>query len=322
MRRSLQQFVAVMRLAVLEAIRQPICLLVTTTCYLMIALFPILITHTLGEGEKLVRDSSMAFHLVCGLVLGTYAACAALTHEIRRGTVASVLAKPVNRELFFLAKFSGIAFVTLLFSAGAAAMTLMSVRAATEDFHLDWWAMGPALAAPLLAFSVAGAWNFFTRRPFASSAFVLLLVAVAIAFVAVGQLDGTGHLAAAFGNLFAWKHVAASLLVALAIVVLAGIAVSLATRLDAVPTLSICSILLMIGLMSDYLFGRHAADNAVAAALYRILPNWQHFWVTDALNAGAIPWIYVGHVAVYALLYLAGILSLGMLAFRNMEVRA
>ena len=322
MKRSFRQFVAVMRLAVLEAIRQPICLLVSTTCYLMIALFPVLITHTLGEGEKLVRDSSMAFHLVCGLVLGTYAACAALTHEIRRGTVASVLAKPVNRELFFLAKFSGIALVTMLFSAGASAMTLMSVRAASGDFQLDWWAMGPALAAPLLAFAIAGAWNFFTRRPFASAAFVLLLIAVAIAFVIVGLLDSGAHLATAFGAFYAWKHVAASLLVALAIIVLAGIAVSLATRLDAVPTLSICSVLLMLGLMSDYLFGRHAAESHVAAALYRIIPNWQHFWVTDALNAGTIPWTYVARVAVYALCYLAGILSIGMLAFRNMEVRA
>ena len=322
MRRSLQQFVAVTRLAILEAIRQPICLLVATTCYVMIALFPVLITHTLGEGEKLIRDSSMAFHLVCGLVLGTYAACAAITHEIRRGTVASVLAKPVSRELFFLAKFTGIAVVTLLFSAGAAAMTLMSVRAATDSFHVDWWALGPALAAPIAALAIAGAWNYATRRPFASSAFVLLLLAVATAFIATGQVDADGRLAPRFGALFPLNHFAASLLVAMAIVVLSGIAVSLATRLDAVPTLSASSILLMIGLMSDYLLGRHADGNLLAAALYRIIPNWQHFWVTDALNAGVIPWTYVGHVALYAALYLAGILALGMLAFRNMEVRA
>jgi len=322
MKRSLQQFAAVTRLAVLEAIRQPICLLVATTCYVMIALFPVLITHTLGEGQKLIRDSSMAFHLVCGLVLGTYAACAALTHEIRRGTVASVLAKPVSRELFFLAKFAGIAMVTLLFSAGAAAMTLMSVRAAADSFHADWWALGPALAAPMVALAVAGAWNYFTRRPFSSAAFVLLLLSVVAAFIAAGQVDPEGRLAPRFGALFPLNHLAASLLVAMAIVVLSGIAVSLATRLDAVPTLSACSVLLMMGLMSDYLFGRHAAGNHLAAALYRMIPNWQHFWVTDALNAGVIPWTYVGQVALYAALYLAGILALGMLAFRNMEVRA
>ena len=42
----------------------------------------------------------------------------------------------------------------------------------------------------------------------------------------------------------------------------------------------------------------------------------------DALSGeGAIPWSYVARVAVYAGLYLTGILSLGLLAFRQLEVR-
>lgn len=322
MRWRVRQFLAIAGLAALEATRQPITLLIATTCVVFIGLLPVLITHTLGDGDKLVRDSALAFHLVCGLVLGTYAACASLTHEIRRGTVSSVLSKPVGRELFFLAKFCGIAAVMGLFSAAAGAATLMSTRMAADPFFLDWWAGAPLLAAPPLAYAIAGAVNFFARRPFVSNAFGLMLAALALAFAISGMLDAGGHVVA-FGTLFAWEIVPATALVTLAVLVLTGIAVSLAIRLDTVPTLSICSVVFLVGLMSDYLFGRHAGTSRVASWLYHVLPNVQHFWVTDALSGeGLIPWSYVARAALYAACYLAGVLSLGMLAFRPMEIRS
>jgi hypothetical protein len=77
----------------------------------------------------------------------------------------------------------------------------------------------------------------------------------------------------------------------------------------------------MMGLMSDYLFGRNAAANKLAALLYAITPNWQHFWGVDALNGAGVPWVYVTHAAAYAALYLAGLLALGIVAMRGMEVR-
>ena len=322
MRRHFRQFTAIAKLTALEAVRQPICLLMATTCVVFIGLLPLLITHTLGEGGKLVRDSGLAFHFVCGLILGSYAACSSLTHEIRRGTAASILSKPVSREIFFLAKFAGVAAVMLLFSAAAAMAILMSTRVAEPLYSFDWWAGAPLLAAPLMAYLIAGLWNFFTQRPFVSAASVLLLVALAVAFVFAGFVDSEGH-GVAFGSAYSWKIIPVSVLIFFAIAVLTGLAMSLAIRLDTVPTLSICSVVFLIGLMSDYLFGRHAAHHGLADLLYRMIPNWQHFWVVDALSGeGAIPWSYVARVALYAGLYLAGILSLGMLAFRQLEVRA
>ena len=322
MKRHIRQFTAIAGLTALEAVRQPICLLMATTCVVFIGLLPFLITHTLGEGAKLVRDSGLAFHFVCGLILGSYAACSSLTHEIRRGTAASILSKPVSREIFFLAKFAGVAMVMLLFSAAAGMAVLMSTRVAEPLYSFDWWSAIPLLAAPLMAYTIAGLWNFFTQRPFVSAASFLLLVTMAAAFVSAGWVDAEGH-RVAFGSAYSWKIVPVSVLIFLAIAVLTGLAMSLAIRLDTVPTLSICSVVFLIGLMSDYLFGRHAAHSLFADLLYRVIPNWQHFWVVDALSGpGAIPWSYVARVALYAGLYLAGILSLGMLAFRQLEVRA
>ncbi len=321
MRGQWRQFTGIAWLTALETMRQPIILLLTTTCIVFIALLPILVTHTLGEGDRLVRDSGLAFHFVCGLVLGSYAACAALTHEIRRGTVALVLSKPVGRTTFFLAKYAGVAVVMILVSLAASIATMMSVRMVASSFFYDWWSGGPLLLVAPVAYALGGLRNFLTRKPFVSATFACLLACLGAAFILSSSLDSEGHWTA-FGSLCEWRILPESVLITLAILVLTGIAVGLATRLDIVPTLSICSVVFMIGLISDYLFGRGAGTNRVLDALYRITPNWQHFWVTDALNGdGTIPWLYVARVGVYAALYLTGVLCLGLLAFRRMEIR-
>ena len=87
--------------------------------------------------------------------------------------------------------------------------------------------------------------------------------------------------------------------------------------------LSAALVVFLAGLVSDYVFGRNAANHPLALVLHRILPNWQHFWMADALSGQeTIPWTYVAVASGYALLYLAGVLCLGMLVFRNTEVRA
>lgn len=322
MRMRIRQLLALVGLTALETIRQPITLILFSSCLVFIGLIPMLITHTLGEGEKLVRDSALAVHFVCGLVLGSYAACATLSHEIRRGTAAAVLSKPVSRELFFVAKFIGIAAVMLCFSFGITLGTLLTARTVHQTFLLDLWATAALLGSVVIAYAGAGCVNFFVRRPFASNAFVMMIVALGMSFILVNFVDEHGQ-RAAFGSLMSWKLVPASALVAMAIVVLAAIAVSLASRLDAVATLSICSVILLIGLMSDYLFGRHVGESWFASVLYAAVPNWQHFWAIDALSGNAdIPMAYLVDAASYGLLYLAAVLCFGMVAFRHMEVSA
>jgi hypothetical protein len=76
-------------------------------------------------------------------------------------------------------------------------------------------------------------------------------------------------------------------------------------------------------MMSDYLFGRHAATSSVAAALYAIVPNWQHFWMADALHLEeTIPVRYLLAAAAYAGLYLLGVLGFGIVFFRHTEVKS
>ena len=87
MKLVLKRFLTIAALTTLEAIRQPILLILTTSSIVIIGLMPVLLMHTMGETRKLVQDSALAFHFVCGLFLGGYAASAALGNEIRRGTI-------------------------------------------------------------------------------------------------------------------------------------------------------------------------------------------------------------------------------------------
>ena len=322
MRWKLQQALAIMRLTVQESIRQPVFLLLMTAVVAFIALLPLISAFTLGEAQRMVRDSALALMLVAGLVLGCFTACTTLKHEIERGTVAAILSKPVGRGLFFGAKFAGVALVMTLFATGATAATLLSTLAATYDFQLNAWAAIPLLIALPAAYIFAGLVNYFTGRPFVSLAFVALLTALGLALGAAGLVNEQGQWVR-WGSLLPWQILPAGVLILMAVLVLSAVAVGLATRLDTVPTLSLCSLLGLLGLMSDYLFGRLAATSRVAAVCYALTPNMQQFWLTDALvGDGRIPWSYVARAGLYAGCYLAGALGLGLLAFQRMEVRS
>lgn len=324
-----RQFGALTGLTALEAIRQPICLLLSATCIILIGLMPVLLLHQFGEDGRLVRDSALALHLVFGLFITGHAACSTLAREIRAGTASAVLSKPVSRDLFFLAKFAGIAGVVLLFSLCATAATLLAERATDHFLQTPAWTgwvrdahVGRLLlAAPFVAFLAAAAINYFLRRPFESTAFGLLVVAVLGAFLAAGFLDRWGRVVR-FDPDVDWRILSASVLVTLALLLLLAIALALSVRWSTLPTLAMLLMLLMAGLISDYAFGPSAGDSPVSFVLYRLLPNWQHFWRPEALaNGGVIPWSTVAGTALYGAVYAAGVLVLGMVEFRRVEMK-
>lgn len=324
MRRSIQQFFAMASLTALEAFRQPVTLLIFSTALAGMALMPVVTTHTLGESKKMVADSALALHFFLGLLLAGLAACHTLTSEIRRGTAASVLSKPVGRTVFILAKFAGVAAVMLVFSGLCTAGSILAARAATESYFIDWRAAIPMMAAVPLAYAAAGLVNYLTRRPFVSDAILALVLAAAAAFALTAWLGlRTPPAPDESASFFEWRMVPVNALIAMALLVLAALALALATRLQAVPVVSICSVVFLAGLMSDYLLGRHAKESFWAAAAYAILPNWQHFWLVDALHLEEpVPLRYLGEAGLYALLYLSGILLLGIVSFRHTEVKS
>ena len=327
--RRLQPFLTVARLTTVEVLRQPIALMLALCAVVLTALVPLTLMHNFGEDGRLVRDSALAIHFFFGLFFAGYAASAALARELRGGTAAAVLSTPVSREVFFLAKFAGVAAAVLAFSACAALATLLSERVAERfvataqltGYVTDWQTGKLLLAAPAAACLAAALRNYRARRPFGSTAFGLLFSAEGLVLLVAGCFDRTGQWAP-YHWLVQWRILPVSFLIAVALVVLAAIAITLSTRLPTAPTVAICSALFAVGLVSDYLLGQHAGDTPAVGVLYGVVPNWQHFWLADALRAGgSVPPSYVVRAVGYAAAYAAAVLCIGMLLFRHGEIR-
>ncbi len=314
------QFFAIARLTALEAIRRPVFLLVALFCLAGTVLLPLLLNYTLGDSARIIRDSALALYFTGGLLLAAVSAGETLARELRRGTAAAILAKPVSRAVFFLAKAAGIAAALLLFAVAAAAATLLAVRAGANDLHLDWTAELPALLAVLLALALAGWWNHRTRRPFASAAFFLLFVFLFAALAAAAAFR-TPLEQQAFPANFAWPILRVSLLLYFCLGMAAALAAALATRLQIAPVLLLCAGLFLLGLMGDYLLGPYLESSFTARALYAVLPNVQAFWLTDALDtAPTIPGAYLACAAAYAAAWSAAALAFGLAAFHKLEI--
>ena len=58
-----------------------------------------------------------------------------------------------------------------------------------------------------------------------------------------------------------------------------------------------------------------------ASVLYTVVPNWQLFWLADALEGkNKIPWSYVGRAFAYVIGYLGASLALGLVLFEEREL--
>ncbi len=114
----------------------------------------------------------------------------------------------------------------------------------------------------------------------------------------------------------------AGLLLFVAVGLLAAFAILAATRLGVLAAFMTCVILLCAGLSSDQVIKPIAESGKTwAAAAYRIIPNFQIFWMVDALSEHlVIPWGYVGAAAGYGLLYTIAVLILAMAFFETREV--
>ena len=73
--------------------------------------------------------------------------------------------------------------------------------------------------------------------------------------------------------------------------------------------------------MSQYLFGQRT-DAWWASVLYTVTPNWQLFWLADALDASkhSFHWGYVGKAFAYMMCYVGAVLALAVMLFEDREL--
>jgi len=379
----MRQFVTIATNAFMELIRQPVFLLLMTAS----AVFEIFLAtpyyFAFGDEPKLVKNSTLAVMLLAGLLGAVLSASASLAREIRTGTALAVLSKPVGRARFLLAKYAGLMVALAVLTYVNLVAALIASRMAFDAYgKTDLAAIGIFAAGVVVAYALGGFVNFFLRRPFVSNAVFALVVTATLAALVIFQFTTQMRSVNEVGSVD-WRLVPAAVLILFALWILAALALACSTRLDMIPTLTICSAVFLVGLMSDYLFGRKAepvwqqdlveettssrwtpkqqdllkqivakydqdkdgkltpqeqgvisaADEARlrqagmggrwwASVLYTVTPNWQLFWLADALSEGksTFQWGYVGKAFAYMAAYVGALLAAGILLFQDREL--
>jgi hypothetical protein len=147
---------------------------------------------------------------------------------------------------------------------------------------------------------------------------VLVTLAAFIILQFTKQSQSLGQIAAVD-----WRLVPAGILILFAFWIFAAVALACSTRLDMIATLAVCSAVFLVGLMSDYLFGLPAAKGSWwASTLYTAVPNWQIFWLADALETGksTFHWAYVGKAFGYMVFYAGAALAVAVALFDEREL--
>ncbi len=319
----MRQFITIAVNAFMELVRQPIFLLLMTGSVMFEIFLAVPYYFAFGDEPKLVQNSTLAVMLLSGLFGAVLSASNSLAREIRSGTALAVLSKPVGRAQFLLAKFAGLAAALSLLTYVNMIGVLLGSRMAFDAYgSTDLKAISIFGGGIAIAYLLAGFSNFFLRRSFVSDAVLAMVVtttlAVFVVFNFTRQMASLGEQASVN-----WNLVPCGILVLFALWILAAIALACSTRFDMIATLAICSAVFLLGLMSDYFFGQRAAHGSWwGSTLYSIVPNWQLFWLADAIDEGrnTFHWGYVAKALGYSVCYAGAALAVGVALFEEREL--
>ena len=300
-----------------ESLREPVYCLMLLAALLLIGHYPSAAIFVFSEQLKLVVDSSMATGLLFGLIIAVLCASNTVAREMRNGTVLLLLSKPVSRWSFILGKIIGVSAAAALFTMLCNLGCVISVFVATDQFRFEM-----PLYFGFLGVIAGGAFigmlaNFLRGSSFpevCTYALTVLVTAFALSLLRFKTPP----------DIVLSDLCKALLLVNFAVVAMATIAVVMATKLDVVPNMCVCTAIFFMGLLSNYLFQRQtdsALLNQVLTVFYSIFPNWQFFWLVDAVAVKKhIPLSYVGMSALYMALFVILASLWAVVLFQNKEV--
>jgi ABC-type transport system involved in multi-copper enzyme maturation permease subunit len=319
----MRQFVTIAGNAFMELIRQPVFLLLMTLSTLFEVFLACVNYFGFGDEPKLVKNSALAVMFVAGLFGAILSASASVGREIRSGTALAVLAKPVSRGQFLLAKYAGLSFALAILTFVNCIGVLLATRMAFDAYgDVDTPGLAVFCGSLALGYIIAGFTNYFLRRPFVSDAVFAVVIMAVVAFAVLQFIPrDAGRMGADYKGID-YRVIPASVLILMALLILAALALACSTRVDVVPTLAICSALFLVGLMSDYFWGQRAKGGSWwASVLYAVTPNWQLFWLADTLEGNnKIPFSYLAQAFGYACAYIGAILALALMLFEDREL--
>jgi len=241
--------------------------------------------------------------MLFGLFIAVLCAGHTISREMKNGTVLLLMSKPVPRVSFVLAKVLGILTALTIFVVICSCATCISVLIAKDQFRLDDPALYTYFAAIAVACLYGGIRNFLSQKSFSSHAAGALLLLFPLITVVLSVIRHFSQDAMGADTIPLGLLLPALLLLFPAVWVMGAVSTALAVKLDFISNLLICLAIFLTGLVSQYFLHAWFGDSVLSGLFGSILPNWQFFWMADALtNMTKIPWSYVVWAVLYVLL--------------------
>ncbi|MAJ45846.1 MAG: hypothetical protein CBC35_00840 [Planctomycetes bacterium TMED75] len=355
----LEQLLAISKNTFKESIRQPVLFVVSMAATLFIILSNPFATFTLEDDQRMFVDIGLSSVFLAGVLGSAFIATNVLTKEIENRTVLTVVSKPVPRPLFIIGKFLGVVgslmvMMTYLITLFMIVDVHGSLETAAAKYHM------PVIVLGAIGFFVAigiGIWcNYFYNWTFGATT-LGMLVPISIMVYVLSLVFGRQWELQPIGTDFKGQLWIASGMLFMAVLVLSAIAIAASTRLNQVATLVITCFFFLLGLLSDWLFARPAAnmlvkvtdidepdgsEDAVVVASEQIqplmegaspvtfwflnlahdtVPNFQVFWLADAVNQKHdITITYIISTLAYGGLLITAAVCLAVILFQKREV--
>ncbi|MDP6479923.1 MAG: ABC-2 transporter permease [Phycisphaerales bacterium] len=258
-----------------ESLRQPVTLVVVAAAALLLVMSNPLAAFTMGEDQRMLVDLGLATIFLAGAVLASFLATNVVGREITNRTALTVISKPVSRPVFILGKYFGVLMALLL---ACLALTLIFMLV---EMHAVLQTVRDPIHVPVLLFgfggvllaALAAVWcNYFYGMAFTSTVIFMSVPVLLVAYFLSLNFEpdfGRQPMLESFkGNI--WL---ATIALGTCVAMLAAIAVAVSTRLGQVMTLAVTVGLFVLGLLSDWIFGR-------------LLRGMESDWLARATEAG------------------------------------
>jgi ABC-2 type transport system permease protein len=279
--------------------------------------------YTMDDDNKLLREIGLSTLFLTSLFIAIFSSSGAVAEEVRNKTIMTVLTKPIQRPIFIIAKFLGVAAAVILAHYICTVALLMAIRhgvlETVNDTH-DWTVIGAAGVTIGGALLLSAFFNYAYDWKFTSTVIAMTGVFATLSLVFLALIDRDWQFNPAKNGMHA-VDIYGSVLLLLAAIIIVALAVALSARFNIVVTLSVCIGIFLLGLVSDYAFGRFADTHLWARIGRFIVPNLQIFWISDAIYEGSkVSLKYIAMSASYALCYTGAILALAIALFQRRQV--
>ncbi len=306
-----------------ETLRQPVYAIIIGAALLLFIISPSLAMYTMSDDNKLLRELGLSTLFLTSLFIAIFSASGAVAEEMESKTITTVLSKPVKRPVFIVAKFLGVVAAVALAHYICTIALLMSIRhgvlETVRDTH-DWTVISTASIGIALTFLLSAFFNYTYDWKLSSTAIVLGGIFATLSIIFLTFIDRDWQFKPQNNGINA-LDIYGSLLLLLAVIIIAALALALSARFNIVVTLAGCIGIFLLGLISDYTFGRFAQTHLWAKIGRFLVPNLQIFWISDAIYEGsAVPLKYIIISASYALCYTTAILALAVALFQRRQV--